>query len=197
MIDIDVLLSWGATYKGYNTGDLIFKEGAHCRYYYQLTEGRLQWQNSNEKGKEFVHEIIEPGECFGEIPLFDDLPYAADALAIKDSVVIRLPVDIFKQLLKEKPEIHFEFSKLLAERLRFKFMLLRTIACENPDIVVSTLLRYTKDIRHPACLQPRLIELTRQEIANMTGLRVETVIRSVIHLKEKGQLNIEHGRVYL
>ncbi|MBS1684392.1 MAG: Crp/Fnr family transcriptional regulator [Bacteroidetes bacterium] len=197
MIDIDVLLAWGATYKRYNPDDLIFEEGAHCRYYYQLVEGRLQWQNSNEKGKEFVHEIVEPGECFGEIPLFDDQPYAADAIAIKDSTVIRLSADIFKQLLKENPAIHFEFSKLLAERLRFKFMLLRTIACENPDSVVSTLLQYTKDTRHPACIQRRLIELTRQDIANMTGLRVETVIRSVIHLKEKGQLNIEHGRVYL
>jgi CRP-like cAMP-binding protein len=40
------------------------------------------------------------------------------------------------------------------------------------------------------------IDLTRQQIADMTGLRVETVIRSMRELHDKGQLNIEKGKVY-
>jgi CRP-like cAMP-binding protein len=40
------------------------------------------------------------------------------------------------------------------------------------------------------------IELTRQQIADMTGLRVETVIRSIRELERNGHLKIERGKVY-
>ncbi len=38
------------------------------------------------------------------------------------------------------------------------------------------------------------IDLTRQQIANMTGLRVETVIRTIRSLHDTGQLTIERGK---
>jgi CRP-like cAMP-binding protein len=40
------------------------------------------------------------------------------------------------------------------------------------------------------------MDLTRQQVANMTGLRVETVIRSIRNMNENGQLVIERGKVY-
>jgi CRP-like cAMP-binding protein len=40
------------------------------------------------------------------------------------------------------------------------------------------------------------VELTRQQIADMTGLRVETVIRSIRHMQDKGALVIDKGKVY-
>jgi hypothetical protein len=38
------------------------------------------------------------------------------------------------------------------------------------------------------------VELTRQEIAGMTGLRVETVIRLMTNLVEKQLVDIERGK---
>ena len=45
----------------------------------------------------------------------------------------------------------------------------------------------------PHCAQ---IKLTRQQIADMTGLRVETVIRVMRQLHEKGVIQIQKGKVY-
>ena len=41
------------------------------------------------------------------------------------------------------------------------------------------------------------VNLTRQQIANMTGLRVETVIRTIRHLNEIGSLDIVNGKVFI
>lgn len=41
-----------------------------------------------------------------------------------------------------------------------------------------------------------MVKLTRQQIADMTGLRVETVIRSIRQMEEKGELVIDKGKVY-
>lgn len=195
-VDIDTLLAMGAAYKKVAAGEVIFNEGATCAFYYQLESGSVRWVNIDEDGNEFIQNIIEAGECFGEMPLFDDLPYAATAIAETDCVVLRLHRSQFHQLITERPDIHFTFTKLMAERLRFKFMLLKELAQHNPEHSVSTLLQYLKKHRKNICVKCNKVMLTRQQIANMTGLRVETVIRTIRHLHDKGELNIQKGKVY-
>lgn len=196
MVDIDQLLAWGAAFKKIPKGTTIFSEGTTCRFYYQLVSGRVRWLNINDHGKEFIHTICDPGECFGELPLFDDEPYAATAIADEDSVVIRLHKPVFNQLIKEHQDIHFKFSRLLAQRIRFKIILLKSLACHDPEIMISTLLSYFKKENKNLCSDCSQLKLTRQQIADMTGLRVETVIRSMRHMHEKGELLISKGKVF-
>jgi len=196
ILDIDLLLALGATYKKLSAGETIFLEGTHCSFYHQLVSGRLKWVNINEDGKEFIHTIIEPGESFGELPLFDDEPYAANAIAEEDSIIIRLHKPVFLNLLKESPELHFTFSRLLAEKVRFKLLLLKTISCEDPVKCISTLLAYLKKNKKNICGDCSQVKLTRQQIAGMTGLRVETVIRAMRTMHNNGELVINRGKVY-
>ena len=196
MINTDLLLAWGAVYKKLNTGEVIFKEATQCHFYTQLVTGRVKWVNIDDEGKEFIQTIIEPGECFGEIPLFDEGTYAATALAEEESVIIRLHKTSFIQLIKENPEIHFSFTKLLAKRVRFKFLLLKTIALHAPEARIATLINYLKSENKNFCTKCNQLKLTRQQIADMTGLRVETVIRTIRSMHNKGSLIIEKGKVF-
>ncbi len=196
MIDIDTLIAWGGAFKKVGVGEIIFHEGATSQFYYQLVSGTVRWVNINEEGKEFLQVIIDPGESFGELPLFDDDPFAATAIANEDAVIIRLHRPTFNELLKENPEIHLAFSKLLAQRLRFKFLLLKEMANHNPEHSISSLLSYFKQTQKNICPKCNKINLTRQQIADMTGLRVETVIRTIRTLHTKGQLRINKGKVY-
>jgi CRP/FNR family transcriptional regulator, cyclic AMP receptor protein len=196
MIDIDVLLSWGASYRKVEEGEIIFKEGTMCNFYYQLVSGRVRWVNINDDGKEFIQNIIEPGECFGELPLFDDGPYAATAIADEDALLLRLCKSTFLQLIKENTDLHFAFTRLITERLRFKFMLLKELAFHNPEHRIFSLLNHYKKLHLSKDSLKFQVNLTRQQIADMTGLRVETVIRTIRNLHNKGELLIERGKVY-
>ena len=196
MIDIDTLLAWGAAYKKVAADEIIFLEGTNSSFYYQLVSGKVRWVNINDEGKEFIQTIIEPDECFGEFPLFDDEPFAASAIADEDSVIIRLHRSAFHQLLKENPDLHFKFSSLLTQRLRFKFLILKELAKHNPENSISTLLTYFKQNRKNICTKCNKLNLTRQQIADMTGLRVETVIRTMKFMQQKGELQITKGKVY-
>lgn len=196
MIDTNLLLAWGATYKKVAAGETIFWEGTEAHFYYQLDSGSVRWMNITDDGKEFIQSMIEPGESFGDFPLFDGLPYAATAVANKDSVILRLGKNTFQQLLKEQPEIHFKFSKMLTERLRFKFMFIKELANANPERTIKSLFNYFKANGRHICSGCNRVQLTRQQIADMTGLRVETVIRTIRHLNVKGLLTIDKGKVY-
>src|SRR5690348_7148879 len=101
MINIDLLLTWGATYKKVCKGEVIFLEGSHANFYYQLVSGKVKWVTINEDGREFIQMMVEEGESFGEMPLFDNGPYAASAIAEEDSVLIRLHKNSFLQLMRE------------------------------------------------------------------------------------------------
>lgn len=196
MIDVDLLIACGANLKKIPKGNTIFSEGTTCNFYYQLVSGRIRWLNINEDGKEFIQTVIDPGECFGELPLFDDEPYAASAIADEDSVVIRIHKPVFHQLIKENLDIHFKFSRLLAQRIRFKMILLKSLAGHHPEIMINALLTYLKKENLNFCADCNQLKLTRQQIADMTGLRVETVIRSMRQMHNKGQLLISKGKVY-
>jgi len=195
MLDIDLIIKKGGSIKKVEPKSIVFAEGTECIYYHQLVTGRIAWENSNEEGKEFIQKIIEPGECFGELPLFDDDVYASDAIAIEQSEVARLPKPLFLKILKENPEIHFQYSRMLAQRLRFDFGLLKSFAFDKPEGRIRTLFKYLKGQQKNNT--PMQVMLTRQQIANMTGLRVETVIRAIVALNKKGELTIEQGKVYI
>jgi len=202
MIDIDTLLCWGATYKKVSKGEVIFMEGSQGRYYHQLVQGRVKWMNVDDAGKEFLQKIVLEGESFGELPLLDDGPYVATAIADCDSLLLRLPKEVFLQLLRENSHIHFSFTRLMTQRLRQKFIVLKEVASQDPERKVSTIINLYRQLNEeprdhcPECEKTKLT-LTRREIAEMTGLRVETVIRTIRHLHEKGKLTIQRGKVYL
>ena len=196
LIDQDLLLAWGATFHNLEKGQVLFCEDDPAHFYYQVVEGRIKMCNCNEEGKEFIQGMFEAGESFGEPPLFDGGFYPASAEADEDSVVIRLRKENFLQLLKENFDIHFLFTQTLARRLRFKSLISKEISSYGPGHRVTTLLHEYKKSKGVADDELLKIELTRQQIADMTGLRVETVIRSIRELERNGHLKIERGKVY-
>jgi CRP-like cAMP-binding protein len=164
-------------------------------------EGRVRWVNVDDEGREFIQKVIEEGESFGELPLLDDGPYVATAVADKESLLIRLPKEVFLQLLRENPLMHFAFTRLMTQRLRNKFVVLKEVACQDPERKVITILNMYKEdhteANCPKCRKGIKVGLTRQEIADMVGLRVETVIRTIRRLQEKGSVEILRGKVYV
>ena len=60
-----------------------------------------------------------------------------------------------------------------------------------------SLLKYLRDNAEASDKLQFCIPYTRQQIADMTGLRVETVIRTVKKLQREGKLEIRQHKIYL
>src|SRR5690606_35378130 len=190
MIDTDLLLEKGATFRHAETGEIIFNEGAHATFYYQLASGKVRWSHFDDNGKEVLHKIVEAGESFGEFPLFDGEPYAASAVADSPCTILRLCVTSFHEILAEYPDIHLAFTKSLVAHLRFKFFLLNTLSKHHPQPVLSELIDYFNRQGKLICKDCNRLMLTRQQLANMAGLRVETVIRAIKQMQQEDKLCI-------
>ena len=70
------------------------------------------------------------------------------------------------------------------------------ISSQSPERRLIKLLDYLRSHNQNTDTE-YLIDLSRQQLGDLTGLRVETVIRTIKHLEKKGQLKIRDGKVIL
>lgn len=196
MIDEKLLIEYGATEVNLEKGQYLFHEKERVSNYFQIKSGKIKMFNLNTDGKLFTQGMFQAGESFGEPPLFTDSNYPACTVSEENTTLYKLPKAKFIKLLKENPEIHFRFTRMLATRLLYKSMLLKEISSFKPEHRILSLIDYLKKEEGIPADQKFEVSLTRQHIADLTGLRVETVIRSVKTLEKEGSLDIRGHKIY-
>jgi len=194
MIPENLLLDYGATLEKLKASEIILSEKSRAHFYFQVKAGEVKMYNLNDQGKEFVQGIFYKGESFGEPPLFGEFNYPASAAAVKASEIYKLGKTKLFKLLTENPEINLNFTKALAKRLYYKATILKEISVHPPEHRILTLIDFLK--QQYGGDEPFQVELTRQQIADLTGLRVETVIRAIKQLEQDGELNLIKHKVY-
>lgn len=196
MIKLDLLLDNGGILREVKKNEVIFKAGQFPSYYYQVVKGDVKMNNYSEDGKEFIQGIFSPGRSFGEPPLFINEPYPANAIAISNGVILQITKTLFDEMLYQFPEISIEINKSLARRLYYKAIMAPELSSQSPDKRLLKLLHYLKN-QNPTASEYYLVELSRQQLADLTGLRVETVIRTIKQLEKQAHLKIIEGKIYL
>lgn len=177
-------------------GEILFREGQTSNFYYQVISGEIKMNNFNDEGKEFIQGIFSAGSSFGEPPLLCDLTYPANAEAMTDAEIYTVEKKDFFKLLLENPEVNLSISQYLAERLYFKSMMASEISTQEPEHRILKLIDYLKSQVTSSEEIKYRVKLTRQQIADLTGLRVETVIRAVKSLERKQELHIEDRKIF-
>lgn len=195
VIDENILISAGAEMRHYTPTETIFCEGDIPTYYYQISKGEVKLNNYNEEGKEFIQNILFKGESCGESILFIEKPYPMNAEAITECTVLRLHKSIFFNLLQESPELWLEVSSFLSQRLYYKFIMMQSLSSQNPSIRLRGLMDYLKSFQKDLSPYSFLIPLTRQQMASLTGLCVETAIRTIKHMERDKILRIENRKI--
>jgi CRP/FNR family transcriptional regulator len=192
-IDLDLLFSWGAIAKEYKKNEVILNEDEIANFYYQVIDGNVRMFNSNDDGKEFTQGYFSDGQSFGEPPLFIDEKYPSTAVAFQDSKIVKLSKDKFLKILDEYPSIQKQFLKLMAQRIHSKAKTSKDIINQKPEFRILAFLNANK--KGNDCVK-ELVPFTRQEIANFTGLRVETVIRVFSKMKAAKKIDIINHKIY-
>lgn len=199
LIPPEILQKYGAVLSAFSKGDFIFFEGDVAYNFYQIHKGVVKMSNFGDEG-DFIQGFFAEGESFGEPPLFGEFSYPANAIAVSDTEIWVLRKYHLMDLLKDNFPIHYHLSQILSRRLQYKAFLLKTITCEEPEERILSIIDYFKHkMMHFSGKGKPLnkpLPLTRQQIADLTGLRVETVIRKIKHLEEKGKLQIIKRKIY-
>lgn len=195
-LDEDLLKAFGGEIKSFEEGEKIFQQGETPLYYYQIIEGKVKENNQDTEGREFIHNILGSGQSFGDSMLFIDKKYPINAEAITECRVIRLAKQNFLNLLEKHPETSVQINSCMSQRMHYQFIMMQNLASNDPVIRLTGLLEYLKSFHGDDIPLSFQIQLTRQQIANLTGLRVETVIRTIKKMEKESFLKIDNRKIF-
>jgi len=106
----------GLTYAPFCVGETITRQGNVAHWLYILVSGKVDIRFRSEAGTTKILTQIEAPGVFGEMGLMTGEPRAADVVALTDVECYRLHKPTFERVMRERPEIAAEMSKILAER---------------------------------------------------------------------------------
>lgn len=196
IISDQLLIFFGAEVHSYQPNQFIFNEGNAAKYYYQIKKGTVKLNNYFENGKEFIHGFPFDGHCIGESYLFTENLYAMNAVAVTNCEIIRLEKHKFLRILLEEPLLFLKLNEYTADRLHFRYIVSTFLAISDPDIRVKKLLDHIKNYFNYEEKYSFLVPYTRQQLATLVGLRVETVIRSIKKMQKINLLKIDGNKIY-
>lgn len=189
---VNYLLAHGFKVQQYQKGESIYHPEAVPRAVYFIKSGKVKMVTVNSDGHEFIQGIFKAGDYFGEPALILSKPYLAYTIAMQDAEIIPVYRDDFFGFLKEHTDFAMKLIQNLSERLFYKSMMLEELANEQAEHRIRTLLNYLfKDIA-----SKEELKVTRQQLADMAGLRVETVIRTIKKLAGDAEFRLVRGKLY-
>ena len=102
----------------YGRNEIIFTEGATADRLYVVREGRIAIAKRAYDGRESVVALMEEGDLFGEMPLFDGQPRTAEARSLEPTEMVIVPYHVVRDVLEKAPALLWGVVELLSNRLR-------------------------------------------------------------------------------
>ena len=160
---------------------------------FYIIKGQVMVLIEDDDGKEMIVAYLSDGDFFGEMGLFEKQESRSAWIRAKSQCeVAEITYDKFRELVEDEPDILFELSGQMAERLRKTTRKVGDLAfLDVTGRVARTLLDLTKEpdaMTHPDGMQ---IKITRQEIGRIVGCSREMVGRVLKTLEDQGLVSVK------
>jgi CRP-like cAMP-binding protein len=154
--------------------DTLFNEGDDANDLFVVLNGRLAIGKRSPDGRESLVALMEPGDIFGEMPLFDDEPRSASARALERSEVVRIPFDVVRCELEAQPGLLWDVVGLFARRLRSADdALADAMLLDVTGRTAKRLLELSADS------DEFVLPITQEELAGLVGASRERVNKAI------------------
>jgi CRP-like cAMP-binding protein len=163
---------------------------------YIIVEGRVKVTKLSGDGREKILELLEVGDFFGEMSLFDEAPRSASVKGLSKVRILALARNDFLRLLARSPDLALSVIQELTRRLRQVDEQASSLSFQRvKERTIGLLVRLARE--EPGHDGRRKTPvLTHQQIADMIGTSRETVTRAIKGLKADGWLE-QDGKHYL
>ncbi|SPQ01049.1 hypothetical protein NBG4_400017 [Candidatus Sulfobium mesophilum] len=103
--------------KTYNDGEVIFKEGEKGEVMYVIQAGKVRIKRDSTSG-ELTLGVLETGEIFGEMALFDRLPRSATVVALGGARILSVDRKKLFPTISRDPTLLFKILETMSQRIR-------------------------------------------------------------------------------
>ena len=153
---------------------------------------------SSDDGREHTIKIMQPGDLFAEVLLFTTLPYPASAIAAENSRIGVIKNSDLEKLILSNSQLALQLIKTLSQRLIYAQRKIKDLALNDvTSRTAETLASLARDHgqRNAQGHIAILLDMPRQELANLVGTTRESVTRSLSSLKRDGLIDFDGRRI--
>ncbi len=169
--------------------DVLFEEQGEANELFVVTSGRIAIANVAIDGRESVVALMEAGDLFGEMPLFDGHGRSAAARALEPSEVVVVPYAAVRDVFEADPGLLWPVVALLVGRIR------ATDEALADAMFLDVTGRTAKRLLDLAGEDEEFeLPVTQEELAGMVGASRERVNKAISSFLRLGWLEQEDGR---
>ena len=170
--------------------EILFLSGEPARGLFVLVSGKIRTFQQNEDGRELVLQVDADGSVLGDVPVFDDGPYPASAIAEVETDVLLIERSDIRKLCVHYPSLALAALKLMAGKVRRHADLVEALSLHEVGQRLALFLlaeaQSSVDIHAPFRLR-----LSNHEIASRIGSVRDVVSRTLGRLKHMGLISMD------
>jgi len=154
--------------------DVIFAEGDDAGELFIVRSGRIAIGLQSPDGRESLVALMEEGDLFGEMPLFDSESRSAQARALEPSELLCVPYGPVRKVLEDRPQLLWDVVAVLSRRLRSTDgALADSVFLDVTGRTAKRLLELSGDA------DEFLLPITQEELAGLVGASRERVNKAI------------------
>ncbi|MHB8573899.1 MAG: Crp/Fnr family transcriptional regulator [Dehalococcoidia bacterium] len=181
----------------YRNGEVIYHEGDPGRSLCIIETGRVKIVSVSEQGQEALLAVMGPGEFFGELALFDEMPRSADVVTMEPTQTLNLARDDFFTIIDRFPVVSKEIFGVLAKQIRRLTTEVSDIVFLNLDARIAKRLLELAEAHGADTPEGRRIEITlsQAELGSMVGATRESVNQCLRRFQDAGLILLARQRI--
>lgn len=175
--------------------ELLYRQDTDAQHFYFVVSGRLRLYRLDYSGFERTLDSLGAGDCFAEVMIYaQPARYACYAESLKRSVVLSIPIQAYRALIKARPDYAETALAHYAARAVSRFHDLEIMTVQSAR---ERLIRYLLDLLPEGTERDGEIELPLPKclIASRLAMQPETFSRQLNELKSNGLLRVHGSRL--
>ena len=183
-------------YKTFRKGQNIFLEGLYPSGIFYLKEGMVKKYKTDHVGKEHILYLCTAGELLGFSALLCNEPYPDSAAAMETSRLGFITKEVFLKAMNSSNELMFSLLSSLSHEFGVMANSVTVFARMTVrERLALMLLLLSAKFEKPASSGLSEIILSREDLANMVGTAVETLVRLLQEFRSEGFIELKAKKI--
>lgn len=183
----------------YEKEAFLFFQDDPASTFYVCLEGRIKLSQLTPEGHQVTMHYPGPGEAFGIIAVLREIQFPVTAQAVENSVVLSWKDSVMKKWLQTEPQIAINSIRILSKFVETFQDRIKELSTEKVERrIARTLLRLAQQTGNREMNGIRIqMQLSRQDIAEMSGTTLFTVSRTMRKWEVDGLLDCTESRILI
>jgi CRP/FNR family transcriptional regulator len=178
--------------RNFQQNEIVLNEDDSINCLYLILSGKLKVIQRSAEGQEHILVIHKKGDFFGEMALLDGKTSPGTIVALKDGRIGLIPKAPFLHIIMKNSLVIDRIIGMLCMRLRQSWLQIRAMSFENAEHRICFALQELGEKFGFRDSQGVIIDLdiTHQNIANLSSTSRETVTRFLSMAAKAGEIEV-------